>query len=93
MDIKEDSKIPLMNGRIVMKATRVSWESNQSFSIIELILLEGADNKSRSTSEAGREARTNSNASYGASYAEVPTKPQQNAQNGNFGMEVKINSL
>jgi len=28
MDVKEDGKIPLFNGRITMKATRVSWERN-----------------------------------------------------------------
>jgi len=27
LDVKEDAKIPLFNGRIVAKATRVSWES------------------------------------------------------------------
>ena len=27
MDVKEDAKIPLFNGKIIMKATRVSWES------------------------------------------------------------------
>ena len=90
MDIKEDSKIPLMNGRIIMKATRVSWESNQSFSFIELILLQGTDNKSRSTSEPVREeAKATSNASFGASYTQAPSKPQQNAQNGSFGVDVK----
>jgi len=27
LDVKEDAKIPLFNGRIVTKATRISWES------------------------------------------------------------------
>ncbi len=28
LDIKQDAKIPLHNGKIIMKATRISWESN-----------------------------------------------------------------
>ena len=28
MDVKEDAKIHLYNGKIIMKATRVSWDSN-----------------------------------------------------------------
>jgi len=27
MDVREDSRIQLYNGKIIMKATRVSWES------------------------------------------------------------------
>jgi len=74
MDIKEESKIPLLNGKIIMKATRVSWERR--------------DNKPRGASEPARESAT-SNASYGASYGEASSKPapQQSAQNGTFGME------
>jgi len=79
MDIKEESRIPLFNGRIIMKATRVSWERRE--------------NKAGTTSEPAREqARTTSNAPYGASYTEAPSKPQnsgpqQSAQNGSYGID------
>jgi len=77
MDVKEDGKIPLFNGRITMKATRVSWEPR-------------GDRPRATTSERPREeARANSQTSANTKpqqqQQQAPTA-QQN-QGTSFGFE------
>jgi hypothetical protein len=100
MDVKEDGKIPLFNGRITMKATRVSWERNINVAkefFVKLSKARGDRPRATASERPREEARANSQTSSSA-------KPQQQQQQGptaqqnqgtSFGFEVKnkLNSL
>jgi hypothetical protein len=74
LDVKEDAKIPLFNGKIVAKATRVSWESR-------------GDRPRQSEEEKAGSSNSSKTGSYN-DVSPKPTAPQQQHQtNYNFGAE------
>jgi hypothetical protein len=71
LDVKEDAKIPLFNGRIVTKATRTSWESRGD----------------RPTYSAPTSNATQNQAYNDVSPKQPPAQQQQQQNNYNFGAE------
>jgi len=99
MDVKEDGKIPLFNGRITMKATRVSWERNISFGKEFFVKLSKArgDRPRATASERPREearapSQTQANAKPQQQQQQKAPTAQQN-QGTDFGFEVRRNNL
>jgi len=76
MDVKEDGKIPLFGGRIVVKATRVSWEPRGDRP--RATANERPREEARSTSQA-------TNANSANSRQQAP--PVQQNQGNSFGFE------
>jgi len=85
MDIKEDSKIPQFGGKIVMKASRMSWERTENRQSAEPERVREEPKASSTT--ANRASGNNSysdNASKQQTYANTT---QSQAQAGSFGAD------
>ena len=91
MDVKEDGKIPLFGGKIVVKATRVSWERNTWFYFsVKLSKARGDRPRAPVPERPREEARSTSQASNAhTAHAKQQAPTAQQNQGTSFGFEVK----
>ena len=86
MDVKDDAKIPLSDGKIVMKVSRISWESIRYCLTKILMWKQDKGGRQRVVQDrALEEVKSPSSDSSGAQKARAHAAPKQS---NNFGFDV-----